>query len=137
MTPPNRRGIALPLAVYLLALVASMIAVVLYPVWVERRLAHNDLKMRQAFAAAEAGLADGVVLAGSGALSGARTFDGQLRTGRYHGELRPVSAGLVLVVVEGWSGDGVARQRLGLLVTSDGTPSGVRRVAGHAWANLY
>ena len=54
---PNRRGVALPLALFVLVIAATMITAVFYVARLEQRMGNNSLATARAFEAAEGGVA--------------------------------------------------------------------------------
>lgn len=119
----KRDGAALALTVLLLAMMTTMVAAVLFPAVVDRRLSHNAMRIRQALAAAESGAE--VAVGGWGraeaqlAPGATWSFDGTLTTGWYRGRVERLNGRLFLIVAEGFSRDSIARQRVGLLVLAD------------------
>ena len=51
----NRRGMALPLAIFALVIVGALVAGSFFIGWQEQRVGRNTVKLQQAFGAAEAG----------------------------------------------------------------------------------
>lgn len=119
----NRRGIALPLAIFALVVVGGMVAGTFFVGMQEQRIGRNSVKIQQAFQAAETGAQLQAVgwnaMANNQMAVGSTTaFAGQLanNTGWYRGDLTRLSDLLYLVRSEGFSRDSSSRSQVGLLL---------------------
>lgn len=140
----TERGVALPIALLTLVVVGALSTAVWIQAVRDRRLTRAAVRLEQAFAAAEAGLA-AVVESGAAADTGLpagseRTCAGRSVSGGgwYRCRIARLNSVLYLIRAEGFSPDSLARQHVGLLVKRDPrAPGGVRRLGSRAFANLY
>ena len=127
--PRDRRGVALPLALFTLVIVAVMITAVFYVGRLEQRMGYNSLASTQAFEAAEAGvaavlsnwnsstynaLASGTTLTLPSAAVGSNAV--------YTASLQRLNSNLFLIQVEGRflvGGEAITRRQVGRLVRFD------------------
>ena len=118
----NRRGMALPLAIFALVIVGALVAGSFFIGWQEQRVGRNTVKLQQAFGAAEAGaqatvanwdidVYNALPTGGTLAIGGSYGSNGWFR-----GDVRRLNEMLFLVRSEGFSRDSTARQQVGLLV---------------------
>lgn len=137
------RGIALPVAVLALAIVSGLAAMTFAMAIQEYRTARAALAVRQALAAAEAGIATETGAPGNTALGVGvrRVFHGTVGSdgGWYRGEVLRLADSLFFVRAEGFSADSNARQHVGLLARLNDSRSegGVVRLPQRGWVNLY
>jgi hypothetical protein len=118
----DRRGMALPLAIFALVIVGALVAGSFFIGWQEQRVGRNTVKLQQAFGAAEAG-AQATVANWNTAVYNALAIGGTIaiggtygNNGWFRGEVRRLNDLLFLVRSEGFSRDSTARQQVGMLV---------------------
>lgn len=141
----RRTGIALPLAVLALWVMAALTAAAFFAVLQDHRMSMNGVKLEQALAAAESGAA--IVLASWGDAEGGLALGDSIRSvgwlprggGWYRVEVRRTGARLFLIKSTGFSADSLARQRIGLLVRvrAPGDGGGAERLSAHSWLYLF
>lgn len=118
----NRRGIALPMAIFALVIVGVLVAAAFFVGRQEQLVGRNTIRLQQAFAAAEAGAQAQAAAWDPTALNRLPAgdtvpFAGMLPgSGWYRGTVRRLNTLLFLIQSEGFSPDSTARQRVGLLV---------------------
>jgi hypothetical protein len=119
----DERGIALLLTILSLVVVGALVSGFFMSAMLENRAGQNSRKVEQAFAAAEYGVTETIanwdvvswnVMApmGTDSIAGASATG----SGRYDGTVRRLNNALFLVDVTGYSGSGLARQRIGAFV---------------------
>lgn len=116
----NERGIALALSIVALVMMGALVAASFTPSLLEQRTAENQRRARQAFEAAEYGLADAIENWDIPSWNVLRVTDSVILggdvpsgTGGYATVVKRLSPRLYLVDVTGTDGTRAARQRLG------------------------
>ena len=127
--PRDRRGVALPLALFTLVIVAVMITAVFYVGHLEQRMGYNSLASTQAFEAAEAGAA-AALTAWTPSTYNSMTIDSTLTlpvtsvgsNSVYTASVRRLNSTLFLIRAEGRfliAGQAVTRRQVARLVRLD------------------
>ena len=129
---PDRRGVALPLALFTLVILAVMITAVFYVGRLEQRMGYNSLASTQAFEAAEAGVA--AVLSSwtpstyNGMTAGTSIVIPSSAVGSnaiYSGSVRRLNSTLFLIRIEGRylvAGQAITRRQVARLIRLDPPP---------------
>ncbi len=135
---------ALPLSLLVLVVAGALASAVWIQATRDQQLTRGAVRLGQAASAAEAGLVAAIVtgLAGDSTLpvGSLVAFAGRLPSsgGWFRGRVERVNTVLLLIRVEGFSPDSLARQQVGLLVKRDpGAPGGARPLNSRSFANLY
>jgi hypothetical protein len=119
----DERGIALLLTILSLVVVGALVSGFFMSAMLENRAGQNSRKVEQAFAAAEYGVAETIANwdvvswnvmppMGTDSIAGASAAG----SGRYDGTVRRLNNEIFLVDITGYSGSGLARQRIGAFV---------------------
>ncbi len=120
-------GLALPFAVVALATVGVLVAGAYAAAMIDRRMTRNMLRLEEARAAAETGIAVETASwspsLGSLAVGDRAELVGVTARGRYRGHVRRLDTEIFLLRFEGISSDGLARQPTAVLLRTPSPPA--------------
>lgn len=146
----NRQGVALPMAIFALVVIGVLVGASFFIGRQEQIVGRNTVRVQQAFAAAEGGMQQAVVLWDPQVYNGlavgdSATFGGTLTgTGWYRGSVKRLNSLLFLARSEGFSTDSATRQQIGMLlrlrpvevdITAALRTQGQVRVGGSSYTN--
>jgi hypothetical protein len=130
--PPSDRGIALVASVFVLVVVAALVAGLFFAALQEFRIGQNNVQAERAFDAAEAGLDATLARWDAARLNRLATnetagFSGSLPggTGDYTGIVQRLNAQLFLIKSTGQDGSGASQRTLGVLARASPFPLAV------------
>ena len=118
----NRRGVALPMAIFALVVIGVMVGASFFIGRQEQIVGRNTVRVQQAFAAAEGGMQQAVVLWDAQTYNALAVGDSAMftdtiaGTGWYRGNVKRLNDLLFLVRSEGFSTDSATRQQVGMLL---------------------